>query len=369
MTGSSGDLASLLSRCQAGIISALRQSDAQPKRAEALAELLREALPQAVLTACMLTNEGATNLALRARDDPTRADNEQLIASQLSLLDPLAPNVQKLPAEVLPGARLLASAICVEERPRGFLVIGLSSHANKEEVARVEALLTVISPVLALHGMLQVLQSEQGELARFALVGQAFIGLTHELNNALNSMMLQTSVVQLRVDEQARQELSAIRQHGAHAAGLVRSLQHVVQERREQSYAVDLNSVLVEVLEAESKLRSQVSLHLGPNTPPIHSMRSAVKQLVQLLLAGVCAGTDAAVQAATGEAEGGALLSLTIAHAESSDSIVEALLWQNLDEVGRLAGQSLLRQLGGTLTAERAGAGVVLLRIAWARSA
>jgi hypothetical protein len=317
----------------------------------------------------MLTGEGATCFAIRSGGDRAGSDNEQLLSSELSRLDPLAATVQRLPAETVPDVLLLASAIHAEDRPRGFLIIGLPAEANKEDVVRAEALLTAAAPVVALHWMLHALQSEQTELARFALVGQAFIGLTHELNNALNSMMLQTSVVQLRVDEQARQELSAIRQHGAHAAGLVRSLQHVVQKRREQAYAVDLNSVLAEVLEEDGKLRSRVSLHLGPNAPPIQSTRSAVKQLVRLLLEGVRAGTEAAVEAATGEAEGGAVLSLKLAHAEGNDSTVEALLWQNLDEVGRLAGQSLLRQLGGTLTVERTGDGNVALRIVWARSA
>jgi phosphoglycerate-specific signal transduction histidine kinase len=224
------------------------------------------------------------------------------------------------------------------------------------------------SDLAAILARCEALKREQVELARFALVGQAFIGLAHELNNALNSMMLQTSVVQLRVDEQARHELEAIRHHGAQAAHLLRSLQFVVQERREKSYNVDLNSILAEALEEEADLRRRVSPRLSPKGPQIQSTRSAVKQLVHLLLKGVCAGTNATVKAVTGEQDDCAALWLTLA-AEDDASTVEALLWQNLDEIGRLAGQSLLRQLGGVLTAERGGDGVVILRIVWARSA
>jgi phosphoglycerate-specific signal transduction histidine kinase len=224
------------------------------------------------------------------------------------------------------------------------------------------------SDLAALLARCESLQREQAELARFALVGQAFIGLAHELNNALNSMMLQTSVVQLRVNEQARQELEAIRQHGTQAAFLLRSLQQVVQERREKSYNVDLNNILAETLEESAELRRRVTARLSPKTPQIQSTHSALKQLVHLLLEGVCAGTQAAVKAATGEQEGSAALSLTLA-AEDGASTVEALLWQNLDDIGRLAGQSLLRQLGGVLTSERSGDGVVVLRITWARPA
>jgi phosphoglycerate-specific signal transduction histidine kinase len=220
------------------------------------------------------------------------------------------------------------------------------------------------SDLAALSARLEALQHEQAELARFALIGQAFIGLAHELNNALNSMMLQTSVVQMRVDEQGRQELAAIRQHGAQAAGLVRTLQHVVQERREKSYPVDLNSVLTEIVEEEPELRRRISLCLSPKAPLIHSTRSAVKQMIRLLLEGVCTGTRATVKAATAEHEDGAVLRLTLAGAASEDSTAEALLWQNLDEVGRLAGQSLLRQLGGALTAERSG-DARILHVIW----
>ncbi|HZV04004.1 MAG TPA: hypothetical protein VE999_02845 [Gemmataceae bacterium] len=223
------------------------------------------------------------------------------------------------------------------------------------------------SDLAAILARCEALQREQVELARFALVGQAFIGLAHELNNALNSMMLQASVVQLRVDEQARHELEAIRQHGAQAAYLLRSLQHIVQERREKSYNVDLNSILTEALE-QAELRRRVSPRLSPKSPQIQSTRSTVKQLVHLLLEGVCAGTEATVKATTGEQDGCAILSLTLP-AEDGASTVEALLWQNLDEIGRLAGQSLLRQLGGAVTSERASDGAVVLRVMWARSA
>lgn len=224
------------------------------------------------------------------------------------------------------------------------------------------------SNLAALRARCEALQREHEELARFALIGQALLGLAHELNNALNSMMLQTSVLQLRVDEQARQDLASIRQHGAEAAGMVRTLQHIVQERREKSYLVDLNTVLAEVLEENAELRRRVSLLPSQKAPPIHSTRSAVKQLLRLLLEGVCAGTKANVRTATCQQEGGAVLSLTIAGAQGETSNLETVLWHNLDEIARLAGPSLVRQLGATLTLERTGAGDVTLRLIWASS-
>lgn len=43
----------------------------------------------------------------------------------------------------------------------------------------------------------------------------------------------------------------------------------------------------------------------------------------------------------------------------------EALVWQNLDEVSRQAGPSLLRQLGGVLEVETHAEGGVVLRAIW----
>jgi signal transduction histidine kinase len=372
MNDSLSELAGVLDRCQTGIAAVIRPPVSLPQWAAGLADLLLELLPQASLAACHLRGEGSDGWTIRPGGDALRSEIKRLVPSHLSSLNPLAPGVQKLPAEALPGLHLLATAIHENERPMGFLVVGLPSEVGVADRGRTQAVLTVAAPTAALRWLLAALRREQAELARFALVGQAFAGLGHGLNNALNSMLLQTSVVQLRVDPQLRQELAVIRQHGTQAASLVRSLQHVVLERREKSYAVDLDSVLAEVLEEEADLSRRLSV--TPTTGEtlvspslrIQSTRSAVK-----LLVGVCAATNTTVKVATGETDGGPTLSLTIADAAADigsagdPAAAETFLWQNLDEVSRHAGQSLLRQLGSTLTAERVDGGTLLLRVVW----
>lgn len=381
MNDSSSELARILARCQTSLTAILRQPVALSQWADGLADLLLELLPRASLTACLLRGEGTVCLTIRPGRERSASEQKRLLRSKLASLDPVAPGVQKLPAEALPGLHGLAAAIQADEHPRGFLVVGLPAEATVEDRARTEVVLTVVGPMVALRWLLAALQREQAELAPFALVGQALAGLGHELNNALNSMMLQASVVQLRVDPEVHPELASIRKHGSQAANLVRSLQHVIQERRENSYAVDLDSVLAEILEEETELSRRLSVaprsrrSEAGSVPRIHGTHSAVKQLLRLLLEGVCAGTKATVKAATGEADGGAALSLNIADAaaeidtEEGPSAAAALLWQNLDEVGRYAGQSLLRQLGGALTTERANDGTLVLRVVWEPSA
>jgi signal transduction histidine kinase len=369
------DLPGILDRCHAGIAAVLRESAGLSERANGLAGLLRELLPETSLTACLLRDDGRVCSAIRSGDESVDSAQEIVLRSQLSSLDPLAPGVQHLPAEALGGLQSLASAIHEGERAWGFLVMALPDQAAAEERARAETVLAAAAPAVALRWLLEALQQERAELTRFALVGQAFAGLAHDLNNALNSMMLQTSVVQLRVDSQVRQELAAIRQHGAQAASLVRSLQHVVQERREQFSNIDLNSVLRELLAEEAELRRRLVPRFGTDTPRIHSTRNAVKQLVRLLLEGVCAATKAAVPVETSVRDG-AVLDLRMPDVAADldgeggqAAAIEALLWQNLDEIGRQAGQSLLRQLGGVVTLERTGDGEIVLRVVWAAPA
>jgi hypothetical protein len=368
MTSFPFDLAELVEQCQSGIVEILGRSTASAERAGALADLLRQLCPQAARTACWLNSDGTPHLALRPQS--AAGEEEKLLQALLSTFDPLAKRVYELPAQTCPGLQVLAASIHEIEWPRGFLVLGLPD-STAEATVHARTLLTVAAGTMARCLELEGLRRERAELASFALLGQAFAGLAHDLNNALNSIMLQASVVQLRVEEQTRQELAVIRQHGVQAAALVRSLQQIVQERREQSYPVDLNDVLRQLLAEEPELCRHVSSHLTDETLRLQGTRSAVKQLLSLLLEGACTGTNAAVSVATAKGKEGAALSLTLtgvtdAGAEDGQVFADKLLWQNLDEVGRKAGQSLLRQLGGALTTERTGEGIRVLRVVWA---
>lgn len=364
MTISPSDLAAAQRRCRAVIAAMTKKDSSNAERAGQIADLLRELIPGAGLTACLLSG---TDGPLAVRPDDRRNDRELLHFLRSQLTDYVLPAgvAHTLPEASSSGMQLRVTTISTEERIHGFLVVGLPSHATEEERKRTEMLLSVAGPMLGLSWELESVRAEHEELERFALLGQAFAGLAHELNNALNSMMLQSSVVQLRVDEQARQELAAIRQHGVQAAALVRSLQLVVQERREQFYPVDLNRIVTEVV-AEPELHSRVSLELSSEEPHVKATRSALKQLIHLLLKDACAGSSDTVRVATGKRDAGAALDITIAAMkESTAPPVEELLWNNLDDLGRQAGQSLLRQLGGSLTVEQGSPRGWVLRIAW----
>lgn len=367
MNGSLADLAGLLGRGQASIITCFRETSSRPRRAGRLAELLLELCPGARLSACLLGPLESRCLAVRP-EGTLESGQAKRLREKLASLEAVADGVQTF-APPLSGLHGLAAAIHDENRARGFLVLCLPED-DAESIARAEVLLAALAPTAAARGALEQARGERTELARFALVGQAFAGLAHELNNALNSMMLQASVVQLRVDEQTRRDLSAVRQQGVQAAGLVRSLQHVVLERREQSYPVPLNQVLAAILEDDAALGPRLTVQRGEKVPPLTGTSSSVKQLVQLLLAGALAGTQTSVAVRTETRDGAAALILTLAESpppmgEGDPSPLDVLLWQNLDEVGRQAGQSLLRQLGGTAEVEVPAEGGVSLCFRW----
>jgi signal transduction histidine kinase len=364
MTISPSDLAGAQRRCRAVVAAMTRRESSGADRAGRLADLLLELIPGAGLTACLLSGMDGS-LALRPEDRANDREITHELRSQLCGYDSLGEAVQSLPERSALDLRLWATTMSAGERVHGFLVVGLSPDKAKVEQKRVEMLLSVAGPALGLSWELEAVRAEQQELERFALLGQAFAGLAHELNNALNSMMLQSSVVQLRVDEQARQELAAIRQHGVQAAALVHSLQLVVQERREQFYPVDLNRIVTEFVE-EPELGGRVSLELSSEGPQVKATRSALKQLIHLLLKDACAGTSNPVRVATSTRDGGAALDITLpATHESPAPPVEDILWSNLDDLGRQAGQSLLRQLGGTLSVEQGSPKGWVLRITW----
>ena len=78
-------------------------------------------------------------------------------------------------------------------------------------------------------------ERERDEFAGFALAGQAAAGLAHELNNLLNTIVLQASVLQLQVDDKFHPALDIIRKQANVSTGLLRVLAHVSGERSRNS--------------------------------------------------------------------------------------------------------------------------------------
>ena len=208
-------------------------------------------------------------------------------------------------------------------------------------------------------------ERERDEFAGFALAGQAAAGLAHELNNLLNTIVLQASVLQLQVEETHHPALDMIRRQANVSTGLLRVLAQVSGDRAKSFYPVDLNRALQEVLAEQSTLAALVQWVPAENSlPSVRGVYSAVKQLVRLILTAASGPNLSPIRMrASGEGEG---LQLVIESEECpAESVDNAFLWGRLGELEQLAGQSLLRQLDGTLRVGPKPGGGFLLRITW----
>jgi signal transduction histidine kinase len=209
-------------------------------------------------------------------------------------------------------------------------------------------------------------ERERDEFAGFALAGQAAAGLAHELNNLLNTIVLQSSVLQLQVDEKFHSALDVIRRQANASTGLLRILSQVSGERAKSFYPIDLNRAVQEVLAEQAALGAQVQW--VPTERPLPCFRgiySAVKQVIRLLLKAASGSKSSSLRLLTAGEDDGVQL---VVESEDSpmDSVNSAFLWSRLCELEQLAGQSLLRQLDGALSVAPRPAGGFLLRVTWA---
>jgi signal transduction histidine kinase len=208
-------------------------------------------------------------------------------------------------------------------------------------------------------------ERERDEFAGFALAGQAAAGLAHELNNLLNTVVLQASVLQLQVDEKFHPALEVIRRQANQSTGLLRTLSHVSGERAKSYYPVDLNRVIQEVLAEQPALAARVQWTPdGKSLPCFRGIDSAVKQLIRLLLSAACGDAPSPLRMRTcGEHDG---VQIVIESDETSAEPIDGPgLWGRLGDLEQLAGQSLLRQLDGVLRVAPRPGGGFLLRVIW----
>jgi signal transduction histidine kinase len=366
MNPSPDELASLLSRCHKGIQESFAQIQPAGERASRLADLLLEVAPRACLSACWLRGDGPEAFAVRPPAEATPALMEGLRAELLRLDSPA--ELTALPGTgPLEGLSLQVAAIRDTETVEGYLLLASPHDRAAEDASLLRALLTVCAHTLALHRGLEALRKNQAELTALALVGQAFAGAAHELNNLLNSMILQTSVVQLRLDPKLRNDLAGIRQQVGQAAGIVRSLQNAAHQRRENYYRVDLNRVVQTLVADDAGLRQRVQLQLAPERPAVQGTQAGVARLVRVLLDSAGAASKGPLRVQTEQADGSVRLKVAwsgTAPCDGETPLGENIVWQHVDEIARQAGESVLRQLDGRLTVEPAEGGLQL-HVTW----
>jgi hypothetical protein len=209
-------LVSLLASWQvapAHLARALEQVAGLGERASAIGRLLRELLPAAQLVACRL---GSGKSPAQAIDGSGGAEAKSLA---LAALDNQVQGAQEPHVSKDGTLSCVSAALKHGNRSWGGISVVIPTETFEEVGAAVLGLISFTAALLALH-----LELEQGNSGA-ATTDRLSAELIHELNNGLNTMVLQAAVVQAKVDESLRAELAAIRQVGAQVAERLRGLE------------------------------------------------------------------------------------------------------------------------------------------------
>jgi signal transduction histidine kinase len=124
------------------------------------------------------------------------------------------------------------------------------------------------------------------ELARLRDLADLGYLVAHEINNLLNNIVLQLSIIELTAPGQSTGELQTIRRTAGNTAAKLHRFQQLSHEHLRPAELVNLNSVILEV--SEGYLRNSPSprlqLELDDRSPRVSAPPADVRRLVDLLL-------------------------------------------------------------------------------------
>jgi hypothetical protein len=348
-----------------------------PERAQRLAELLRQLAPGG-LAACLLRT-GETPILACSAEAGLPTELEQAVQHELTRLDGCAAGLVRLEDLEKPlSLHSQAVAVTHGDHSWGYLLLGQPRDAAAEWLTVTGALLQATARTLALHLHLETesarareVRDRLAEIGDVALLGDAALMLAHDLNDVLNTMILQASLVQMKVDAQRREELGLIRQQGRRAAGLLLPLQQTWQQRRHGGQAVDLNA-LVRQVAAESEA-PRARLDLAAELPPVPVTRSGLRRLVGVLLRLVSSHRPATTEPILIQtvADGGVRLLVSAAPLAATGEEMpnpfdaEDGLFGGPTLLEGLALQSLLRQSNGKFRVSRLPEGGLAVSVTW----
>jgi hypothetical protein len=298
----------------------LRDNSEPAARSAALAALLHECAPAALVTTCCLPAGEGSAVALHPEDTKWRSALESWSAADAAPDASIALRAGR--------TRLDGFVVFLDEpaNPRRWLLVGLPPRTPASVRAALQTAVRLAASLLA--GELQ-LEVRRREVEDWLLVSEAMSGLAHDFNNHLNSMVLQAAVVQMKVDETTRAEVETIRQGALQVAKLLRPFQQFRDQRRQERTAVDLERLLREAA-------GSVAIEVQAPLPAVRAPAFEMRRLLHHLLAD-CPGPVAL-------SSDGQEVRLTLpTAAQASEEIEHVLRWQAVQSLARLTG-GILRQ-------------------------
>jgi hypothetical protein len=209
----------------------LRESLASEKvleqRATSLARLLRRMVPPATAAFCELRNRDATAMAMEAEPDASGHRIAELLRGWITTLDRRDGDAAK---SSLGGTdcefSCLARFTGEDSIHAGALAVALPSSRSRNPLRAAETFLSLAADSLAAHLRIESIV-EHSHAAQSAADLSALRSLLHEVNNNLNSMLLQAAVVAMKVDGSLRLEVEQIRREGTEAAAHLAHIQRL----------------------------------------------------------------------------------------------------------------------------------------------
>ncbi len=257
-----------MSRWPAALAERFGQEVPPLDRARALAALLRESVGCARWAACRL-------------GDAHAASPEDHANARTLHFDGAGDGAGVQPLDGGGWAAPFSSGLGVD----GVLAVALADDAPAELARGAEALLALAAPLVGLHLQAEArLREEREAHADIATVGDAVMGLAHELNNHLNTMMLQASVVQIEVDESLGEELAVIRREGMAVAARLRLLQDFRARSRLAAVPVDLHALLRRAAALVPALQGRARWRLADGLPAIVANYAGLLRLLSSCL-------------------------------------------------------------------------------------
>jgi signal transduction histidine kinase len=194
------------------------------------------------------------------------------------------------------------------------------------------------------------------------------------LNNCLNGIVLQTSILQMRTSPDSPEELGVIRQQAKQAAELIRPLQPGRGDDRQPPPPTDLNLIVRQVVDAQTDGSHRIHMDLAVPLPALGVNRYGLLRLVGWLLhtallrqppeAGpviVRTRSDTARVSLIVEDSGPAPPEPVLAHLFGA----EAETGDHVRMLERLAGRFWLRKFNATLEAQTRSEGGLTLTVQW----
>jgi signal transduction histidine kinase len=333
-----------------------RLAQAEPPVAPGVAQLLNSSLPDASLVACVIGSGEQSEFAVL--DGQGRPD-----ADWQDRLDPKNARNGTSLAEVW-RHRLAEAGRGVLSDPassfEGLLGVALPTDANKEDVQVARQFLDCVAQGLGENQTAASLQGEVESLERLANVGELAGLLVHEFTDFLNMLLLQLSVLEMRLPRDQHEDLMEVRRQGERVTALVGRFHSYRRGQPGRPGAVDLNKVVRRVVtrfEKEPEWTGKVKLEASALAPSVRGPESDVRRLVRFLV-GNALRVGGSVRVAT-ESSG---KQLRLIVEDTGPAVSEADLpyvfhptrdpRSGVDVLELAACRSLSRRLGGTIQAE-----------------